>query len=102
MASRIGLQQLWLRVHRWIGLGLLPVFAALALTGAVLVFPTFFDRLANPERYPDRASDTVAAASTLLREGAVRLPQGDRPSAIRYPEAGGAVMPLRRSARSAE
>ncbi|MCW5571640.1 MAG: PepSY domain-containing protein [Steroidobacteraceae bacterium] len=92
MASRIGLQQLWLRVHRWIGLGLLPVFAALALTGAVLVFPTFFDRLANPERYPDRASDTVAAASTLLREGAVRLPQGDRPSAIRYPEAGGAVM----------
>ena len=92
MASRVALQQLWLRIHRWIGLGLLPVFALLALTGAVLVYPTFFDRLANANRYPDTPVDGVIGPTAVLNAARAHLPEGDWPSAIRYPEQGSAVM----------
>lgn len=92
MASSIALQQLWLRIHRWIGLGLLPVFALLAITGTVLVFPTFFDRLVNSDRYPDTEAEGVIGPTTALAAARRQLPDGDWPSAIRFPEPGGAVM----------
>jgi uncharacterized iron-regulated membrane protein len=92
MASRVAVQQLWLKIHRWIGLGLLPAFALLGITGSVLVFPDFFERLAHPGRYPDGASDMRVGASAALREASAYLPEGDRPSAIRFPKQGSALM----------
>lgn len=95
--TRIELQRFWLRIHRWIGLALLPVFFALAVTGSVLTFPDFFERLANPERFPDRPSSgalsTTATLSEVIETAAKRLPEGDHPSALRFPmTADGSIM----------
>lgn len=38
----------WLRLHRWLGLGLGPLFVLLGLTGSLLVFYTEIDALIEP------------------------------------------------------
>jgi uncharacterized iron-regulated membrane protein len=45
------LQQLWRNVHLCIGAGLLLLFGAISLSGALLVWKTPLDRLAHPDRY---------------------------------------------------
>lgn len=95
--TRVELQLFWLRIHRWIGLSLLLVFFALALTGSVLTFPDFFERLANPERFPDRSAHSAPVRSSPLSQvvesASAHLPEGDHLSALRFPaSAGGSIM----------
>lgn len=85
-------RRIWLTIHRWIGLGLLIVFAALGITGAALTYPEFFDRLAHPERYPERAATAPLAATEVLRIAGQALPAGDRVAAIRYPAGEQAIL----------
>lgn len=82
--GRVRLQLFWLKIHRWIGLTLLAVFTALALTGSLLVWPDHFDRWVNPARYPASTAAAVVPPSTLIRSAQAALPAGDRVSAIRF------------------
>jgi uncharacterized iron-regulated membrane protein len=82
---RARVRLLWMKIHRWIGLALLVVFAAFAITGALLVWPDHFDRLLNPARYPPDAAATPAPPSVFIKSAQSALPRGDLVSAIRYP-----------------
>lgn len=46
--SRHALRKLWLRLHRWLGLGLGLWFTIIGLTGSVLVFQAEIDEALNP------------------------------------------------------
>lgn len=85
-SKRVRVQQLWLSIHRWIGLVLVLVFAAFAITGSLLVWPDHFDRIVNSDRYPADASVTPAPPSVFLAAAQTALPPGDAVSALRYPE----------------
>lgn len=84
-STRAQLQLFWLKIHRWIGLALLAVFVAMAITGSLLVWPEHFDRMVNPDRYPADASVTPAPPSVFVSAAQAVLPEGDYVSAIRYP-----------------
>jgi uncharacterized iron-regulated membrane protein len=66
---RAPLRRLWLKIHRWVGLTLGPVFALVGLLGAVLVVALPLDRRAHSELFVARSTgDAVAAAAALPLE----------------------------------
>jgi uncharacterized iron-regulated membrane protein len=82
--SRVRAQLLWLKVHRWIGLGLLVVFAVFAITGCALVWPVAFEKLMHPARFgSSTAAQPVPLASALLNAQAA-LGASDTVAAARF------------------
>lgn len=61
------MRKIWLKVHRWVALGVGWLLALVALVGAILVVAQPFDRLVHPAFFkPQRnAVDSSAAAPTL-------------------------------------
>lgn len=92
-AARSGARELWLKIHRWLGLALAVIVVALGISGAVLTYPGAFDRMVHPQRYRALDDRAEALASRLLDAGRRQLAAGDRVSAIRYPRGtGGAAL----------
>jgi uncharacterized iron-regulated membrane protein len=90
--------RVWLSIHRWLGLALLLVFLAFAITGCALVWPVGFERLIHSERFPPTPADAAQFASfeSMRRTAEAVLPAlaagPDRPSALRLVAPGGPVL----------
>lgn len=56
MAMRPALRRAWLRLHRWVGLSLGLVLAAVALTGALLMPPSVHRARASASDTPRHGS----------------------------------------------
>jgi uncharacterized iron-regulated membrane protein len=59
---RSELRQLWIRLHRWIGLGVAVFFAVASFTGAALVYESEIDAWINGGVYPVTPGDVGAEA----------------------------------------
>jgi uncharacterized iron-regulated membrane protein len=77
------LREIWLVLHRWLGLGVLVFFAIASATGAVLVYEHELDTWINRDVFPVTQGD-VGAAKVLA--GADRAGSGEF-SALRWPHA---------------
>lgn len=75
LSARAKARQLWLKIHRWLGLALLIPMAVLGVTGSAQVWPEATEALLNPEREVAATADPaalnaahIAAARTALAE----------------------------------
>lgn len=91
LSPRARRRQLWLKIHRWLGIALLVPMALLGFSGSLQVWPEETEALLNPERAvaatADPASLTeahVGAARTALADyGAIsRIELGETGTAI--------------------
>ena len=60
LSRRARRQQLWLSVHRWLGIVLLVPMAVLGLTGSAQVWPEATEALLNPAREVSASADPAA------------------------------------------
>ncbi len=82
-------RRMFRQVHLWIGLGLSLLIAAIALSGALLVFGPEVDRLIDPSRYAVTGAAAEQAAGVYLGNAAKAAP-GAQAAVLRWPEAEGA------------
>ncbi|MXO90892.1 PepSY-associated TM helix domain-containing protein [Pontixanthobacter aquaemixtae] len=57
LSPKAKVQQVWLFVHRWLGIALLIPMALLGLTGSALVWPAETELLVNPQRSVAASAD---------------------------------------------
>lgn len=67
------LRVVWLKVHRWVALGVGWVLALVGLMGAILVVAQPLDRLAHPELFVARSTPAPGAAPVSLESLRQRL-----------------------------
>lgn len=92
VSARAQTRKLWLTVHRWLGLGALLVMLALGVTGSLLVWPEYFDSLANPARYPEISTAEFKLDDAFLATARRELGSNDAISGIAIPLSEGAIM----------
>ena len=92
LSPRAKARMIWLKVHRWLGLGLLLVMFVFGATGSALVWPQYFDGWINPDRYSAASTQSVQLDELFLRKATAALPEGDSVSGIRIPPKAGAVL----------
>jgi uncharacterized iron-regulated membrane protein len=68
---RPALRRLWLRLHRWVGLSLGLVLAAIALTGAFLIVWKPVDQWLHPQLFSARNPQAAPASLDAVRESLV-------------------------------
>lgn len=68
-------RQLWVKVHRWVGLAMAGFLVIVGLTGSLLAFYPELQRVLNPKWYPDRESATWLPASILAEQVEARHPE---------------------------
>lgn len=75
LSAAVQRRQLWLQVHRWLGIILLIPMAVLGVTGSAQVWPEATEALLNPQREVAASADPtavsqmhIAAARTSLAE----------------------------------
>lgn len=75
LSARARRRQLWLQIHRWLGIVLLIPMAVLGLTGSAQVWPEETEALLNPQREVAASADPatittdhIAAARTALAD----------------------------------
>jgi uncharacterized iron-regulated membrane protein len=75
LSPRARRRQLWLKIHRWLGIALLIPMALLGISGSVQVWPEETEALLNPQREVAASADPaaitashVAAARTALAD----------------------------------
>lgn len=74
------------------GLAGLLFMAAFGLTGALLVWPTTFDAMVHPARYPSVSTRDFVPDTAFLTKAAAALPMGDRISGLRVMQGQGAIL----------
>lgn len=88
--KRLKLRELWLQIHKWLGLSLLPLIIPIALTGSALVWHDWLDESLNPVRHSTkratRSPDFYAGAATKI------LAKGEKIVSIAYPESEGSIL----------
>jgi uncharacterized iron-regulated membrane protein len=85
------LRDLWLQVHKWIGLGLAVLIVPLSLSGAALVWHDPLDRALNPQRYAVTGGARLGIGAYEAAARAALAP-GERLVSLRLPEHGGPVV----------
>ena len=88
-------RSLWLRVHRWLGLGLGLVFVLLGLTGSLLVFYTDIDAAIEPALSRPDPAPVVTSWQTVLDALQRTHPQRDRGWRIELPPDGRGLVTAR-------
>lgn len=68
-------RQLWVVVHRWVGLAMAGFLIIVGLTGSLLAFYPELQRLLNPHWYLDREPATWLSASVLAEQVEARHPE---------------------------
>jgi uncharacterized iron-regulated membrane protein len=98
--SKQQLRQLWLQVHKWIGLTLAILIVPISLTGAALVWHDALDEVINPQRVSEErpALTPSVYATTAVREAAT----GEKLVSLAFPtEAGPITATLAQPGKSA-
>ena len=85
----------WLRLHRWLGLALGPLFLLLGLTGSLLVFYTEFDRATTPPLAAVAADVPVHSWQRVLQGLEAAHPARDRGWRIELPPDGRGLVTAR-------
>lgn len=86
---------IWLRLHRWLGLGLGGVFVLLGLTGSLLVFYTELDRQITPELAAVDPAAPITSWQAVLDALQRAHPQRDRSWRIELPPEGRGLVTAR-------
>lgn len=86
---RPALRRLWLRLHRWIGLGLGLVLAVAALTGASLIVLKPLDQWLHPELFAATAPAAEAASLDRVRSALMARYGSDAGFTLRPPREAG-------------
>lgn len=95
MVNRAAVRRLWVRLHRWLGLGLGLWFVLLGLTGSWLVFYRGIDEMLDPRLAARAATTPMPAMEAVLQ--ALRAAQPQRPGTwrIELPRDAGEVITAR-------
>lgn len=88
-------RSLWLRLHRWLGLGLGAVFVMLGLTGSLLVFYVGIDEAIEPALQMAGPTPTVQRWHDVLLALQQAHPQRDRGWRIELPPDGRGLVTAR-------
>lgn len=86
--TRIGLRNVWLQIHKWIGLILAILIIPLSVTGAALVWHQALDRMLSPDRYAVTRGSTLPA-DRFAAAARRAFPKGSPIASIRMPVAAG-------------
>ncbi len=86
-STKMRLRDLWLQVHKWIGLILAVLIIPIALTGSALVWHDWVDEAVNPQRFAATGPATLSPAAYATAAQAALGP-GERVATVRYPEHG--------------
>lgn len=88
--SNLQLRNLWLKVHKWLGLTLAIPVILIFLSGSALVWKDSVDALLHPGRHVDAAP--AADPSFYVSAAARRLAPGERIASLAYPTGKGTVL----------
>ena len=91
-STKLRLRNLWLQVHKWLGITLAILIIPLSLSGSALVWDQWVDAQVNPQRYPAGGGATALAPSAYADAARSQLQPGERLATIALPgEDGGSV-----------
>ena len=85
----------WLRLHRWLGLALGPVFVLLGISGSLLVFYTAIDAAITPALAVPGPAPQVHSWQAVLDALQAAHPQRDRGWRIELPPGGRGIVTAR-------
>ncbi len=86
------LRDLWLQVHKWIGLLLAILIIPLSLSGGALVWHDALDQALNPQRYAVKSGEPSLPPSAYAAAVERAMKPGEQLVSIRYPEHEGPIV----------